>query len=187
MDGEPEIAQSRNERSCDFDGELIIHVGPHKTGTTTIQRYLSENKDKLERAGILYPDAGRGWGVNAPEQHWHFGRAIVEGDNSYLARFVEELEVEYRSAGVRKILLSTEVLSRNNATPNKLETITRLFPNATRRWIVLLRRTDDLMKSLYSEQLKKGLISFPSDYREIDQPILLDHISRLQRVLRSRC
>ncbi len=40
-----------------FNGQrrIILHVGAHKTGTTTIQRDLYLNRDKLKTKGILYP------------------------------------------------------------------------------------------------------------------------------------
>jgi hypothetical protein len=37
---------------------LYIHIGFRKTGSTTIQGFLSRNAKALERAGLLYPKAG---------------------------------------------------------------------------------------------------------------------------------
>src|SRR4051812_46679753 len=34
---------------------LIIHGGIHRTGTTTLQRFLAGNRDTLLKQGILYP------------------------------------------------------------------------------------------------------------------------------------
>lgn len=36
-------------------GRLILHIGTHKTGTTSIQRGLSRNREVLKSKGILYP------------------------------------------------------------------------------------------------------------------------------------
>jgi hypothetical protein len=38
---------------------LILHVGPHKTGTTALQAALATNADLLARFGVLYPTTGR--------------------------------------------------------------------------------------------------------------------------------
>lgn len=35
--------------------KLIVHVGPHKTGTTAVQDMLSHNRQALQSAGICYP------------------------------------------------------------------------------------------------------------------------------------
>lgn len=38
---------------------LVLHIGSHKTGSTAIQRSLSDATDSLLARGILYPRAGR--------------------------------------------------------------------------------------------------------------------------------
>lgn len=37
---------------------LYIHIGHEKTGTTAIQKFFDENRDKLKKKGILYPETG---------------------------------------------------------------------------------------------------------------------------------
>lgn len=37
-----------------FD-KIILHVGLHKTGTTSLQNYFGQNRNKLKPLGILYP------------------------------------------------------------------------------------------------------------------------------------
>jgi len=38
---------------------LVLHVGPHKTGTTAIQEFCAANRDALAEAGYWYPSASR--------------------------------------------------------------------------------------------------------------------------------
>jgi hypothetical protein len=45
--------------SCDDAGtrrRLLLHVGMHKTGSTSIQRFLFANRARLHDRGVLYPD-----------------------------------------------------------------------------------------------------------------------------------
>jgi len=35
-----------------------IHIGPHKTGTTSIQWFLKENRAELLKHGYLVPESG---------------------------------------------------------------------------------------------------------------------------------
>ena len=35
--------------------KIVIHIGRHKTGTSSIQRFLKDNKEKLSEHGIHYP------------------------------------------------------------------------------------------------------------------------------------
>ena len=46
---------------------VLLHVGTHKTGSTSIQWGLTHARDMLANAGICYPLAG------SPEQ-WRFGQ-----------------------------------------------------------------------------------------------------------------
>jgi hypothetical protein len=34
----------------------ILHIGWHKTGTTTLQQFSYQNRDKLAAIGVHYPD-----------------------------------------------------------------------------------------------------------------------------------
>ncbi|MBB4301531.1 hypothetical protein GGD81_000548 [Rhodobium orientis] len=36
----------------------IVHIGTHKTGSTSLQRFFAANRRRLMRAGVLYPVAG---------------------------------------------------------------------------------------------------------------------------------
>jgi hypothetical protein len=91
-------------------GAIVLHVGPPKSGTTTIQAVASRNREKLLAAGVRYPGStfnhriqisalmGRqtGWGDGARQQplsHWQ--------------RLVDEV----RSETERRILLSSEFVS----------------------------------------------------------------------------
>ena len=38
---------------------LIFHVGTHKTGTTSIQTMMQDNRDYFLEQGILFPRAGQ--------------------------------------------------------------------------------------------------------------------------------
>ena len=59
--------------------KLILHIGNHKTGTTTIQSSLKRNRVKLmKRYGILYPDSFRIAGAH------HILPATILGEDSIL-------------------------------------------------------------------------------------------------------
>lgn len=40
--------------------ELVLHIGRHKSGTSSLQHYLGGRRDTLDRMGILYPWTGSG-------------------------------------------------------------------------------------------------------------------------------
>jgi hypothetical protein len=44
--------------TTDRKPSLVLHIGPHKTGTTAIQRFCDRNRDRLAKAGFWYPRSG---------------------------------------------------------------------------------------------------------------------------------
>ena len=51
-------------------GRLIVHIGTHKTATTSLQRHLARNREALAARGIWYPD----YGLIGHEPHYaHLG------------------------------------------------------------------------------------------------------------------
>lgn len=48
--------------------KLIIHIGDAKTGTSSIQKFLSENKQELSELGVLYPETGL-WSAQGIAHH----------------------------------------------------------------------------------------------------------------------
>lgn len=40
------------------EGSRLLHIGPHKTGTTAIQRALQDARDRLKELGVAYPGSG---------------------------------------------------------------------------------------------------------------------------------
>ena len=167
--------------SCGFDQRLIIHVGSHKTGTTTIQAWLDQNADALKANGILYPEAGRS--PYAPDQHWGFGNAIIEKDTSALNKITQSISNELEKADYHTILISTEVLSRKTALAENLALIASIFPYAQREWLLVMRRQDELLKSQYAEHLKQGYLAYPASYKKLITPQYLNHLVRIQQLV----
>lgn len=54
--------------------KLILHIGAHKTGTTTLQNWLFENNDLLAKHDMTYVIAG-------PHRHLHAALGFVDPDN----------------------------------------------------------------------------------------------------------
>jgi hypothetical protein len=92
---------------------LLIHVGPWKTGSTSIQSFLAQNRDNLLGNGILYP-------VGVVESNAHhevpnlllgsmsrFEHRITEKRLS-LNRVLEKYQDDAKSSNCSRILLSSE-------------------------------------------------------------------------------
>lgn len=77
-----------------FD-KVILHIGRHKSGTSSIQLMLHLNKKHFDSQGILYPLAGRDKNTIA-----HHKLALDfkgKGARKAIDKFANELKKEYRS------------------------------------------------------------------------------------------
>jgi SAM-dependent methyltransferase len=89
---------------------LVLHIGTHKTATTTVQDTLAANRALLARQGIVYPRIGRAAGHHTLATHW-----IELPEVYYEPRPALELwrEMAERHAGTdATVILSSEELSR---------------------------------------------------------------------------
>jgi hypothetical protein len=57
-----------------FQPKIRLHVGPHKTGTTTLQRYTSDHREDLLRDGIWIPKL-----KGVPKPNFAFAHCFVGG------------------------------------------------------------------------------------------------------------
>jgi hypothetical protein len=86
-------------------GTRLLHIGPHKTGTTAIQRALQDARQELRAKGVVYP--GRG------PSHIRAACAVV-GVNGLIGappphiRAWERLVKEVDRAGDRRVVISSE-------------------------------------------------------------------------------
>ena len=122
---------------------VILHVGPHKTGTTALQATFAGQADLLARNGVIYPRTGRDNFGHAP-----LAEALLTGDRSGLDNLVHE------TRGWRAVLMSSEHFSAMDE--DCLLALRASFPGAEFRIAYALRRLVDLWPSHWAELVKHG-------------------------------
>lgn len=153
--------------------ELLLHIGTHKTGTTSIQRFCSQNRKRLRRQGIWYPPIDLG----PFEKHYahhalaHSIASPPDGDiGDDVRTFLERVARKAKSG--EKVLLSAEPFYRHRLeAPDGLGApgadggdplddfgrYVRAVADALQSFdvtiMVSLRRQDDFAESLYAEQV----------------------------------
>ena len=85
MDGRTSIQAKRSKT-------VFLHIGTHKTGTTSIQNFLVQNAEALQQERILIPSAGR-----YLDGHHHIAwelrnDARLEGRTGYVQQLIDELQ-----------------------------------------------------------------------------------------------
>jgi len=148
----------------------ILHIGTEKTGTTTLQRFLRTNRDRLRRQGLLVPTAAgienqSGLAVgsyleNRRDDLTAQWQANDEGDiHRFRLRLRDALIAEITGCGAGRLIFSSEHLQSRLTATEEIASL-RLFLEAIGvgpvEVVVYLRRPADILNSLSSTLFRNG-------------------------------
>lgn len=162
---------------------IVLHIGCEKTGTTSIQQFLSRERDFLMSKGILFPRVPAG---NASEPNHKLLtlcvrrsnvedlRATVPDVDTKIEHFLSDFAAEIAESAYHTIILSNEHCSSRLPELDQIGALKRLLLNFSENIdvIVYIRRQDKLLWSMYSTSLKSGNVRefvYPND---INSPLL---------------
>lgn len=114
--------------------EYIVHIGLPKTGSTSLQKALSNNREILHRHGVVYPKIG----ISGPDRAKHRGlRMVLKGvapaQEGMTEDWIEKFHDE--TAGADICILSCEAFSGFRAP----EAFTSLIPQDRTRVVMYVR------------------------------------------------
>lgn len=89
------------------DRTSIVHIGFHKTGSSSLQRRLRRSRHLLARQGFCYPVDH----LPSPDQHSHLALYLKSGSASDYQRAWSSISADYRHSGCRHLILSGEEFS----------------------------------------------------------------------------
>ncbi len=138
---------------------ILLHIGRHKTGTTSIQLFLDRNRTKLLESGISYPMAGRYRSpARSPQDrvaHHKLAHACCkegQGAKDYLSEFREQLLSETKDCST--VVLSSEAFQN----VSNVEVVQELFKNFNVEVICYLREYLSYVSSAYAQEIKASPI-----------------------------
>ncbi|MFF4045347.1 hypothetical protein ACFYZ5_01665 [Streptomyces chartreusis] len=134
-------------------GTRLLHIGPHKTGTTSIQGALFAAKDEMARHGVEWP-AGTRHPMEAVLAAC--ARTGMMGDTAPTERHWQRLLEQVRATGWRTSVLSSEFFAD---APDD-ETITRVVEQLGGdrvHILVTLRPLARIMPSQWQQYVQNGL------------------------------
>lgn len=147
---------------------MLLHIGAHKTGTTTLQAFLAANRARLRRAGTFYPDLDI-IGAGTAKNHHAVAHGIAEWRDPALSRArVETFCAKVLSSSKKYActILSSESFARHEVDGEGLDYWGRRDRFVSRVAAVLdpervelvytVRRQDAFATSLYGEKIKTG-------------------------------
>lgn len=131
-------------------GDVLIHIGPPKTGSTSLQTTMAARRDELRELGVLYP----GSGVRAKFSGWAVMGARPRGMRKPKMSEWEELVAEVNDSGLRSVV-SSEAFGR--ADEAAVARMVESFGAERIHVVAVGRRLDKALPSLYQEKVKKFL------------------------------
>jgi len=138
---------------------VYIHIGVHKTGTSTIQNLLSNNRDVLKEQGIIYPGNKSAHHDMAKEFRTLPLEQILKKNSRSQAYLREIIE-----SPAEKSILSSEVFETLIFNAGKLR---EFLPHDLEiKIIVYLRRQDDLLESKYNQRVREPQIRLEKSFTD---------------------
>jgi hypothetical protein len=162
---------------------LYIHIGHPKTGTTSIQTFLLENRDALRAEGILVPRAGvvQG-GHHGLTRNWYGVRAREDRSELQLDALMGEIRAERLPAAV----ISSEGFIQEN--PARLAE--RLGRECDITILYYIRRQDWVVESVYAQRVRSYIqlaVETPGEMLPLLMPRYLKVLTRYSQAFdRSR-
>lgn len=134
--------------------KLILHVGTHKTGTTTIQDTFALNRRFLAEHGLVFPQIGNENGQHGLVMDW-----IRLPEKYHLETTSQEAWIKLardHAHSDRTVLISTEELSRANPSVDlrKLRDLVSAFDDI--KVVCCLRNQISFLQSIYLQIVKDG-------------------------------
>jgi LPS sulfotransferase NodH len=162
--GESRQDNEVHQENQDNQIPLTIHIGAHKTGTTLLQKTFVEERSKLARHGVIYPNTN--WfhfaqhrlafalkGKRDPSQN---DKPDLDAEMAQLSAALSQAQQDHPEGA--QVFVSSEALF--DLDRNRIEALYRHLPTRNVSILAVLRRPDNLMLSIYNQKMKGPLNKF---------------------------
>jgi hypothetical protein len=131
---------------------VILHIGPHKTGTTSLQEDLHAMRDSLAQAGIVYPDR---WRQRSAAHHALFYRVkAIGGTSTPEAEAALRADIEEVRGDAACLVVSSESFSTLG--PDAIAALRRVLEGHRVEVVYFVRRWSGLLPSFWQQEVKFG-------------------------------
>ncbi len=127
--------------------DVVIHIGPHKTGTSALQSAFFRNAERLAERGLLYRPMGKVWNNHhVLAVQFSSTGGSPEAGRAFIERLLEDA---YR--GNQRVLISSEMLCESHV---DVASFLSAFGPAAIRTVGYVRNPCDLMVSAYNQVVR---------------------------------
>lgn len=134
-------------------GSRLVHIGPHKTGTTTIQGAFYLARDRLHEHGVHY--AARGGRAPMRAALAVTGQREMWGERSTGSHIWESLVKEVAGAGDRRVVVSTEFFADGG--DEAAHRVVNELGGSRVHVVVTLRPLAKILPSQWQQYVQNGL------------------------------
>jgi hypothetical protein len=174
---EPALADANAARPP--EGRLVLHVGPHKTGSTYLQNRLLKTRETLLSHGWTYPEYGLRQFAQHRIYNWLQGNAAAAGD-------VTDATFGEMVSNAPRLILSSEDFVY--LTADRLRRLKSLLPDWDVQVVFFIRTPVDLWPSHWQELIRHGrddtlleyLASF-SGWTKVFEPASMNPVAQLTK------
>lgn len=141
---------------------ILIHIGLKKSGSASLQTFLSVNEKRLREFSIDYAPIGR------PNRKAHHNLASeIQGRRKFNPRrgTVAELAEYWRTAASRSLVISSEMFEEAEIPQISAmrDTLLRAREHEEFRIVLIIRNLVDLIPSSYGQKVKYGFNTYDFD------------------------
>lgn len=130
---------------------IVLHIGCHKTGSTSIQDFAYQDKERLPAAGIYYPG---GLFKDFPEQHSRLNDLLEARDAAAVEAVFAQIVHGAVEAGAHTVLLSGEDLCAAN--PNGVRLLAEIADKyfVEKSFVIVVRNPRDYALSQFKHHMR---------------------------------
>jgi hypothetical protein len=132
---------------------LYLHIGLHKTGTSTLQNVLGRHAQALAALGVLWPKSGRAGGAHHNIAYELLGRPRFDPSLGGLDDLLRE------TSDAERAVVSSEDMEFLEL--GGVRALKARLGDRDVKVVVYLRRQDELIASTYAQQVKMGALLGP--------------------------
>ncbi len=132
-------------------GARLLHIGPHKTGSTAVQGAFHLARERLAAQGVVYPGQGRQplWPILAVT-----GQPALRGEPSPDIAYWDRLVCDIRAAGEQRVVLSSEFFAE--ADDETARRVVEDLGGPAVHVVVTLRSLIRILPSQWQQYLQNG-------------------------------
>lgn len=164
---------------------VYLHIGTPKTGTTSIQQLLSENRKKLLDQGVLYPMCGTS---KKYAGHFNLAAVLMKERSNYFKNLYnhragnwEQLKEEIDTIKPKNVVISAENFFSLNF--EDIALVKKYLSAFKVKVLVYLRKQDDFFVSMYIQSTKGRALNYLSFEEYYNKQLRMGSIGDYYRLL----